>query len=75
MLLVGRLDEKDDPKHNDSREQLVALLGQHIAERKKSEKSGNRRALEQELYVRPGISSFVHHSDTVLSLTRYLRGR
>jgi len=75
VLLVGRLDEKDDPKHNDSREQLVALLGQHTAERKKSEKSGNRRALEQVPYAPPGINSFVRDSDTVLSLTRYLRGR
>jgi len=61
VLLVGRLDEKDDPKHNDSREQLVALLDQHIAERKRSEWSGRQRALEQALYVRPGINSFVHH--------------
>jgi len=36
-LFAKLLDENDNPKHNYSREQLVALLDQHIAERKKSE--------------------------------------
>jgi hypothetical protein len=31
------LDENDNPKHNYSREQLVALLDQHIKGREKSE--------------------------------------
>jgi NAD(P)-dependent dehydrogenase (short-subunit alcohol dehydrogenase family) len=36
--LMGKLlDENDNPKHGYSREQLVALLDQHTAERKKSE--------------------------------------
>ncbi len=34
-LLAKLVDENDNPKHNYSREQLVALLDQHIAERKK----------------------------------------
>jgi NAD(P)-dependent dehydrogenase (short-subunit alcohol dehydrogenase family) len=36
-LMAKLLDENDNPKHNYSREQLVALLDQHIAERAKSE--------------------------------------
>jgi NAD(P)-dependent dehydrogenase (short-subunit alcohol dehydrogenase family) len=36
-LMARLLDENDNPKHNYSREQLVALLDQHIAERAKSE--------------------------------------
>jgi len=36
-LLSKLLDENDNPKHNYSREQLVALLDRHIAERAKSE--------------------------------------
>jgi NAD(P)-dependent dehydrogenase (short-subunit alcohol dehydrogenase family) len=36
-LLSKLLDENDNPKHNYSREQLVALLDQHIKEREKSE--------------------------------------
>ncbi|MCX6099738.1 MAG: hypothetical protein NTX69_06955, partial [Candidatus Bipolaricaulota bacterium] len=36
-LIAKLLDENDNPKHNYSREQLVALLDQHIAEREKSE--------------------------------------
>jgi NAD(P)-dependent dehydrogenase (short-subunit alcohol dehydrogenase family) len=36
-LIAKLLDENDNPKHDYSREQLVALLDQHIEERKKSE--------------------------------------
>jgi len=36
-LMAKLLDENDNPKHNYSREQLVALLDQHIKEREKSE--------------------------------------
>ena len=36
-LIVKLLDENDNPKHNYSREQLVALLDQHIKEREKRE--------------------------------------
>jgi NAD(P)-dependent dehydrogenase (short-subunit alcohol dehydrogenase family) len=36
-LMAKLLDENDNPKHSYSREQLVALLDQHIAERSKSE--------------------------------------
>ena len=36
-LIAKLLDENDNPKHDYSREQLVALLDQHIAERNKSE--------------------------------------
>ena len=36
-LIAKLLDENDNPKHNYSREQLVALLDRHIAERVKSE--------------------------------------
>jgi NAD(P)-dependent dehydrogenase (short-subunit alcohol dehydrogenase family) len=36
-LIAKLLDENDNPKHSYSREQLVALLDRHIAEREKSE--------------------------------------
>jgi NAD(P)-dependent dehydrogenase (short-subunit alcohol dehydrogenase family) len=36
-LIAKLLDENDNPKHNYSREQLVALLDQHIKEREKRE--------------------------------------
>jgi NAD(P)-dependent dehydrogenase (short-subunit alcohol dehydrogenase family) len=36
-LVAKLLDENDNPKHDYSREQLVALLDRHIAEREKSE--------------------------------------
>jgi NAD(P)-dependent dehydrogenase (short-subunit alcohol dehydrogenase family) len=36
-LIAKLLDENDNPKHDYSREQLVALLDRHIAERAKSE--------------------------------------
>jgi hypothetical protein len=36
-LIAKLLDENDNPKHNYSREQLVAILDQHIAARKKAE--------------------------------------
>lgn len=36
-LMAKLLDENDNPKHNYSREQLVALLDQHIKGREKSE--------------------------------------
>jgi NAD(P)-dependent dehydrogenase (short-subunit alcohol dehydrogenase family) len=36
-LIAKLLDENDNPKHDYSREQLVALLDRHIAEREKSE--------------------------------------
>ena len=36
-LMAKLLDENDNPKHSYSREQLVALLDQHLAEREKAE--------------------------------------
>ena len=36
-LIAKLLDENDNPKHDYSREQLVALLDQHLAEREKAE--------------------------------------